>query len=138
MIKNLPAVQTWVQPLGQEDPLEKEWQPTPVFLPGEVHGQGSLAGYSSWGHKESDRTEQLTFTFTALHSQGQGLEKETVRGLGTVQVGGAPTGVPNRVATCCSLSSPGGPEGPGRASRVGLLTFWPYPSEAILKSQFQA
>ena len=27
------------------------WQPTPVFLPGEFHGQRSLAGYSLWGHK---------------------------------------------------------------------------------------
>ena len=34
-----------------------EWQPTPVFLPGEFHGQRSLAGYSPWGHKESDMTE---------------------------------------------------------------------------------
>ena len=33
------------------------WQPTLVFLPGESHGQRSLAGYSSWGHKESDTTE---------------------------------------------------------------------------------
>ena len=32
-------------------------QPTPVFLPGESHGQRSLAGYSSWGCKESDMTE---------------------------------------------------------------------------------
>ena len=40
MVKNLPAVQgTWVQSLGLEDPLEKEWLPTPVFLPGESHGQ---------------------------------------------------------------------------------------------------
>ena len=31
----------------------------PVFLPGESHGQRSLAGYSPWGHKESDTTEQL-------------------------------------------------------------------------------
>ena len=31
--------------------VEKEWQPTPVFLPGESHGQRSLAGYSPWGHK---------------------------------------------------------------------------------------
>ena len=31
--------------------------PTPVFLPGESHGQRSLAGYSPWGHKESDTTE---------------------------------------------------------------------------------
>ena len=29
------------------------WQPTPVFLPGESHGQRILAGYSPWGHKES-------------------------------------------------------------------------------------
>ena len=39
-------------------PLEEErCQPTPVFLPGEFHGQGSLAGCSSWGPKESDMTE---------------------------------------------------------------------------------
>ena len=46
----------WVQSLGQEDPLEKEMQPTPVFLPGKSHGQGSLVGYSLWGCKESDVT----------------------------------------------------------------------------------
>ena len=34
----------------------------PVFLPGEFHGQRSLAGYSPWGHRESDSTEQLTYT----------------------------------------------------------------------------
>ena len=32
------------------------WQPTPVFLPAEFHGQRSLAGYRPWGHKELDRT----------------------------------------------------------------------------------
>ena len=36
------------------------WQPTPVFLPGESHGQRSLADYSPWGCKESDTTERLT------------------------------------------------------------------------------
>ena len=35
------------------------WQPTPVFLPGEAHGQRNLAGYTPWGHKESDTTEGL-------------------------------------------------------------------------------
>ena len=40
-----------VQSLGQEDPLEKEMQPTPVFLPGKSHGQRSLVGYSPWGCK---------------------------------------------------------------------------------------
>ena len=38
-------------------PWRRAWQPTPVFLPGESHGQRSLAGYSPWGHKESDTTE---------------------------------------------------------------------------------
>ena len=33
-----------------------KWQPIPVFLPGKSHGQRSLAGYSSWGHKELDMT----------------------------------------------------------------------------------
>ena len=42
---------TWVQSLGQENPLEKEMQPTPVVLPGKSHGQRSLAGPSPWGLK---------------------------------------------------------------------------------------
>ena len=41
-------------------PWRRKWQPTPVVLPGEFHGQRSLAGYSPWGHKEQDTTEQLT------------------------------------------------------------------------------
>ena len=40
----------------------RKWQPTPVFLPGEFHGQRSLMGYSPWGRKESDTTERLTLT----------------------------------------------------------------------------
>ena len=40
----------------------RKWQPTPGFLPGELHRQRSLAGYSPWGRKESDMTEQLTLT----------------------------------------------------------------------------
>ena len=35
----------------------RKWQPTPVFLPGESHGQRNLAGYSPWGRKELDMTE---------------------------------------------------------------------------------
>ena len=38
----------WVRSLGQEDPLDREWQPTPVFLPEKSHGQRSLVGYSPW------------------------------------------------------------------------------------------
>ena len=50
---------TWVQSLGLEDPWRREWLPT-IFLPGEFHGQRRLAGYSPWGCKELDTTEQLT------------------------------------------------------------------------------
>ena len=58
LVKSLPAAQeTWVQFLGQEDPLEKEMAPTPGFLPGESHGQRSLVGYSPWSCKEEDMTE---------------------------------------------------------------------------------
>ena len=35
----------------------RKWQPTPVFLPGESQGRGSLVGYHLWGHTESDTTE---------------------------------------------------------------------------------
>jgi len=56
--KSLPAMrETWVRSLGWEDPLEKEMEPTPVFLPGESHGRRSLGGCSPRGHKESDTTE---------------------------------------------------------------------------------
>ena len=41
----------------------RKWQPTPVFLPREFHGQRSLAAHSSWGRKELDTTETNTFTY---------------------------------------------------------------------------
>ena len=51
-VKNLSAVQeTWVQFLGQKIPWRRKWQPTPTFLPGESHGQRSLAANSPWGRK---------------------------------------------------------------------------------------
>ena len=40
-------------------PWRREWLPTLVFLPGELYGQRSLANYSPWGCKESDKTEQM-------------------------------------------------------------------------------
>ena len=42
----------------------RDWQPTPVFLLGEFHGQRSLAVYSPWGHKEFDTTEWLTLSLS--------------------------------------------------------------------------
>ena len=45
-------------------PWRRKWQSTPVLLPGKSHGQRSLIGYSPWGRKESDMTEQLHFHFS--------------------------------------------------------------------------
>ena len=47
--------------LGWEDPWQREWLSTPVFLLGEVHGQRSLAGYSPRSCKKSDTAKWLTF-----------------------------------------------------------------------------
>ena len=61
VVKNPPAnardIGDVVWSLDGEDPLKEEMEPTPVFLPGESHGQKSLVGYSPQGHKESDMTE---------------------------------------------------------------------------------
>ena len=48
----------WVGKIPQRRP----WQPTPVFLPGKFHRQRRLTGYSPWGHKELEMTEQLTLS----------------------------------------------------------------------------
>ena len=64
-VENLPVVQeTWIWSLDGKMPWRREWQPTPVFSPGKLHGQGSLVGYGPWGCKESDKTELLTHTHT--------------------------------------------------------------------------
>ena len=47
-------------PWVRKFPFRKKWKPTPAFLPGKSHRQRSLVGYSPWGHKESDTTEQLS------------------------------------------------------------------------------
>ena len=47
---------------------KKKWQPTPLFLPGKSHGQRSLAGYSSWGHKESDTTSKVNNNSNSYHN----------------------------------------------------------------------
>ena len=50
-------------------PWRREWQPNPVFLSGEFHGQSSLAGYSAWCHKESDIPEWLTYIHTVVKNR---------------------------------------------------------------------
>ena len=41
----------------------RKWQPTPMFLPGESLGRGSLVGCRLWGHTESDMTERLSIAY---------------------------------------------------------------------------
>ena len=69
VVKNLSASAGDIRDVGPIPvlgmiPWRRAWQPTPVFLPGESHGQRSLAGYSPWGGKESDRTEVTWHTHT--------------------------------------------------------------------------
>ena len=60
-VKNLPVrLETQVQSLSQEYPLEEEMATHSSIFAGKSHGQRSLAGYGPWGHKESDTTEWLT------------------------------------------------------------------------------
>ena len=61
MVKNPPANAGDVRDLDSILWRRKR-QPTPVFLPGESHGQRSLVGYSPRGHEESDMTERPTLS----------------------------------------------------------------------------
>ena len=53
-----------IQSLVREDPWNSKRQPTAVFLPRKFHGQGSLAGYIPWDHKELGMTEHTSITLT--------------------------------------------------------------------------
>ena len=52
VLKNLPANAGDIRNLGSIPELGRKWQPIPVFLPEESHGQRSLVGYSPSGRKE--------------------------------------------------------------------------------------
>ena len=59
-LQESPGFQPWVRKI----PWRRKWQPTPVSLPGQSHGQRSLVGCSPWGHQELDTTERLHFHFS--------------------------------------------------------------------------
>jgi len=89
-VKN-PAVTRRCKRLGfnpwvRKTPWRRAWQPTPVFLPGESHGQRRLAGDSPWRRKESDTTERAR-----THTQ-EGLIEHSVplRGVGIDTQAGQP------------------------------------------------
>ena len=74
-VRNLPANAGRHQRQGFDPwvgkiPWRRAWQPAPVLLPGESHGQTSLAGHSPWGHKESDMTERLHTHAHACNTAG--------------------------------------------------------------------
>ena len=85
MVKNLPASAGATGDVGlipgskrspekkKKIPWRREWQPTPVFLPIESHGQRSLVSYSPWGHKESDTPEQLSIARNYLKMENKWL-----------------------------------------------------------------
>ena len=66
VLKDLPANERDIRDMGwipvRKTPWRGKWQPTSAFLPGESHGQRSLAGYSLWGLRESDTTEATCHT----------------------------------------------------------------------------
>ena len=55
----------------------RKWQPTPVFLPGESHGERSLVGYCPWGRKELNMTERLHFTWAFFALPFFGIQMKT-------------------------------------------------------------
>ena len=70
IIKCLPTMQeTQVQSLGQKIPWRRKWQPTPIFLSEESHGERNLVGYSPWGCKELDMTEHAHMEYVSRRSK---------------------------------------------------------------------
>ena len=90
--QNLPAMQEmqemWVQALGRKDPLEKEMQATPVFLPGESHGQKSLAGYSPRIAKSQTRLKRLSMHVGNCGPQADHFGRQVFQGVCFSALGG--------------------------------------------------
>ena len=63
VVKNLPAIQETFNPWVGKIPWRRKWQLIPVFLPGQSHGQKSLAGYGPWGCKGYNMTD-----YACVHS----------------------------------------------------------------------
>ena len=74
-----PGFNPWVRKI----PWRRKWQPTPVLLPVKFHGQRSLVGYSPWGCKELNRTEQL---HSFIHSRIMSLQFSSVQSLSHVRL----------------------------------------------------
>ena len=70
-VKNPPAMwETGLDPWGRKTAGRRAWQPTPGFMPGEPHGQRSLAGYSPWGCREWDAIGRPTLSLSQVKDDG--------------------------------------------------------------------
>ena len=69
-------------PWARKIPWRRKWQPTPVFLPGEFHGQRSLARYSSWHHRVWHDWATNTFAFTVSTTESLFIKTELGSSLG--------------------------------------------------------
>ena len=99
-----PEFDPWVGKI----PLRREWQHSPVFLPGEFHGQRSLAGYSPWGCKDWDMTERLILSLLfCLPSQDDLTKKSLKNHLCHVRVQATRNRTSPDVRCLCSAHSPG-------------------------------
>ena len=56
-MQGMQEMRVLAHPWVRKMPRRRKWQPAPVFLPGELHGQRSLVGYSPWGPKDLRTTE---------------------------------------------------------------------------------
>ena len=87
-------------PRVEKIPWQREWLPTPVFLPGAFHGQRTLVGYSLWGHQELDMTVWLThlrkYLYLGFPGGSDGKESACiVRDLGSIPRSGRSPGEGN-------------------------------------------
>ena len=82
------AEDTGLIPGSRRFPWRRKWQPTPVFLPGESHGQRSLAGSSPGGHKESTTEHSRTYCFGTAGHQAAPAARKVSPGHTRVWVGG--------------------------------------------------
>ena len=65
--KHILGSHPYMKLVNGNNPRRRKWQPTPVFLVGESHGQRSLAGYRPWGLKESDKAKHSHTNGNADH-----------------------------------------------------------------------
>ena len=98
----LPCGRLRFDPWVGKIPWRRKWQPTPVLLPGKFHGRRSMVGYSPWGCKESDTTEQVHVMATEKKPSGFYVERalEKIVGEGASSDPGV-SGLPSPLDPAC-------------------------------------